>query len=179
MVSPLGGLDAPIATARLTLVPWARVDEEVLLGLLRDDGVRRFLLDGALVDRDWARAEIDASAARFAGGGLGLFLARLAGEGTAVGFAGFRPDHDPPVLELLYALLPAYWGQGLATEVGRAMLDLAFERVGHGVVHAAADEPNVDSLRVLRKLGFVEVRRSPGAFGPMLHFALARVDRRP
>ena len=174
-----GRLDAPIETERLALEAWAHADEAMLLAMMRDDGVRRFLLDGAWVEPVWVRAEIDASAARFGAGSLGLFVARLKAEGNVVGFAGFRPDHDPPVLELIYGLLPPFWRRGLATELGRAMLNLAFDRGGHAVVRAAVDEPNVDSLRVLRKLGLVEVGRSPGAFGPMLHFALAGADRLP
>lgn len=164
-----------LETERLRLRPFAPADEPALLALFRDDGVRRYLLDGMLVDAAWVRNEIAASAARFAAGRQGLFLAQLAGtDGGVVGFAGFRPDHEPPVLELMYGFLPAWWGRGLATEAARAVLAWGFGPGGLTAVEAAVDVPNADSLRVLRKLGFVEVRRSAGAFGDMLHLALAR-----
>jgi RimJ/RimL family protein N-acetyltransferase len=99
--------------------------------VFRDDHVRRYLLDGALVDRAWVRAEIDASARRFADGGLG-------------------------------------------GEMARAMVDLAFERAGLEAVRAAVDEPNRASMRVLERLGMTVERRSPGAFGQMVHYVLHR-----
>jgi len=95
-------------TERLRLQPFALADEDALYAMFRDDGVRRFLLDGVLVERDWVRAEIESSARRFAEGGLGIFLARKRNGDQPVGFAGFRPFREPPVLELLYGLYPAF-----------------------------------------------------------------------
>ena len=160
----------------MRLTPFARADEDVLLAMFRDAGVRRFLLDGVLVERDWVRAEIEASMRRFSEGSLGFFLARDRIDDEPVGFAGFRPFREPPVLELLYGLSPGYWGRGFATEMARAMLALAFDRHGLDAVDTAVDAPNVASLRVLRRLGLTEAGCSPGAFGTTLHFRLARAD---
>jgi len=168
---------SPIETDRLRLAPFARADEDVLLAMFRDADVRRFLLDGVLVERNWVREEIEASIRRFADGGLGIFLARDRTDARPVGFAGFRPFREPPVLELLYGLCPDFWGRGFAAEMSRAMLTLAFDRHGLDVVDTAVDAPNAASVRVLRRLGFAEVGRSPGAFGTTLHFRLARADR--
>jgi ribosomal-protein-alanine N-acetyltransferase len=165
-----------IRTDRLVLRPLAPADEDTLYAMFRDDGVRRFLLDGKLVDRDWVRGEIKDSMRRFAEGGFGIFLAREPIVDAPVGFTGFRPFREPPVLELLYALYPAFWGRGLATEMSRAMIALAFDRHGLDVIDTAVDAPNVASVRVLRRLGFSEVGQSPGAFGATLHFRLTRAD---
>ena len=166
-----------IRTDRLVLRPFAPEDEDTLFAIFRDDGVRRFLLDGHLVDRDWVRGEIDGSMRRFAEGGLGIFLAREPAVDEPIGFAGFRPFREPPVLELLYGLYPAFWGKGLATELSRAMIALAFDRHGLDVIDTAVDAPNVASVRVLERLGFSEIGQSPGAFGTTLHFRLTRNDR--
>ncbi len=166
-------------TERLRLQPFALADEDALYAMFRDDGVRRFLLDGVLVERDWVRAEIESSARRFVEGGLGIYLARERNGDHPVGFAGFRPFREPPVLELLYGLYPAFWGRGLATEMARAMLALAFDRHGLEVVDTAVDAPNVASVRVLQRLGFSVVGESPGAFGATLHFRLARPSGQP
>jgi len=97
--------------------------------------------------------------------------------GRISGVAGFRPDHDPPVLELVYAFLREYTGEGLATEVGRALVQHFFAGTAGDVLHAAADVPNIQSIRVLEKLGFREARRSPGKFGEMVHYELGRQPR--
>jgi len=166
-----------IRTDRLVLRAFAPADEDALFAIFRDDGVRHFLLDGNLVDRDWVRGEIQASMRRFAEGGLGIFMAREPTGDGPVGFAGFRPFREPPVLELLYGLYPVYWGKGLASEMSRVMIALAFDRHGLDVIDTAVDAPNVASVRVLRRLGFSEIGQSPGAFGRTLHFRLTRVDR--
>lgn len=163
-----------IQTERLSLRPFEPADEETLFAMFRDDGVRRYLLDGVVVERDWVRGEIETSVQRFAEGGLGIFVARQRNGDRSIGFTGFRPFREPPVLELLYGLYPAFWGQGLATEMGRAMLALAFERHRLEAVDTAVDAPNVASVRVLQRLGFSVVAESPGAFGTTLHFRLTR-----
>jgi RimJ/RimL family protein N-acetyltransferase len=167
-----------IETARLRLRPIVDADAAGLLAFFRDNHVRRYLLDGALVDGAWVQDVITTSRERFASGSLGLYVVTLTASGSGAvvgriaGVAGFRPDHDPPVLELVYAFLPEHTGQGLATEVGRALV-AHFSASGAGnVLHAAVDVPNSDSIRVLEKLGFREARRSPGAFGEMVHYEL-------
>ncbi len=163
-----------MSTTRLRLTPLTVADEDVFLALLHDEDVKRYLLDGQTVDRAWVRREIDLSVERFAHESLGLFLARMRADSQPVGFTGFRFDHQPPVLELVYALLPAFWKKGLATEMARAMVKLAFEQTNLEVVRAAVDEPNSASIAILERLGMIVEKRSTGAFGPMLHYALNR-----
>lgn len=165
---------APVETERLRLSPFAAMDEDVLCRFFQDEHVRRFMLDGVLVDRAWVAGEIDGSLGRFAAGDPGLFAARLRCSGELVGIAGFRPDHEPPVVELIYALSPVFCGRGLATEMAQAMIDLAFRCHGWRSIRAAVDEPNAASVRILERLGFAAVGESPGAFGRMIHFTLRK-----
>ena len=162
-----------IETEQLSLTPVSPRDEPMLLAIFRDAEVRRYLLDGTLVDADWVHAEVEASRARFSDGSLGIWLATARDGGAAVGFTGFRPAGKPPVLELLYGLLPAFWGRGFAIEMARAMVARAFA-AGHNVVRAAVDAPNIASIRVLENLGMTVERRSQRAFGEMRHYQLAR-----
>ena len=142
-----------LLTARLALRPFAPADVEALHRLFLDPGVRRWLLDDELVPIDWVRGEIEASDARFRAGSAGLWTVAERERPDVIGFAGFRPFHDPPELELLYGLHPAHWGRGLATEAARAVVDHAFQRLGFREVVASADTPNVASLRVMERLG--------------------------
>lgn len=165
-------------TRRLRFEPFAPRHARTLLGVFRDEHVRRHLLDGELVDVDWVRAEIRASQARFAEGSLGLWLARSRRGGAPVGFVGFRPFFEPPALQLLYGLLPEHCGRGLATEMAAAAVAHAFS-TGMDTVRATIDEPNVASIRLIRRLGF---RRSGSTGEPQhrqLHFRLRRSRYRP
>ena len=160
-----------LATPRLALAPFAAADAEALLALFRDPDVRRYLLDDELVEPAWVEGEIAASAERFAGGGLGLWLARR--DADAIGFVGFRPFFAPPVEQLLYGLLPACTGQGFAVEMADAVVAVAFA-AWRETVRASVDAPNAASVRVLERLGFVEVGRAPGPHGETRHFTVHR-----
>jgi ribosomal-protein-alanine N-acetyltransferase len=141
-----------IETERLRLVPFAAVDTDALHAVFVDADVRRFLLDDQIVPREWVEAEIAESDVRFAASGAGLWSIREPGTPVIVGFTGFRPFFDPPELQLLYGLRPTHWGHGFATEAARAALARGFE-LGMDPIVAAADRPNVASIRVMERLG--------------------------
>jgi RimJ/RimL family protein N-acetyltransferase len=68
-----------------------------------------------------------------------------------IGCTGLTPGEG--VAELGYWIARPYWGQGYATEAGRALLNLA-RTLGHRRIVASHFEDNPRSGRVLAKLGF-------------------------
>lgn len=78
------------------------------------------------------------------------------GEGQLefIGMCGFarRPTEIAP--ELGYWVGEPYWGQGLATEAARAVIDYAFSETAIDVLSGAARVVNPASRRVLEKCGF-------------------------
>jgi RimJ/RimL family protein N-acetyltransferase len=91
-------------------------------------------------------------------------LGRWAGLGCRSGeFLGwFALDVDSPDMacrpELGYRLRRAAWGQGLATEGSRALLEHAFLTVGVDAVFAQTMAVNARSRRVMEKLGLRHIR---------------------
>ena len=61
--------------------------------------------------------------------------------------------HRAGVAELGYSIARPLWGQGLATEAARAIIEHAFENLGLVRIQAFADLRNVGSWRVMEKLG--------------------------
>ena len=83
---------------------------------------------------------------------------------------------DPPELQLLYGLLPAVWGRGLATEAAAAACEFAFDRLGWPAIRAATDTPNIASRAVLGRLGFsLDRTTDDGAHGTSF-YVLRRTD---
>lgn len=79
----------------------------------------------------------------------------LRATGELVGCCGFRPRASlPGVLELGFLFRPQFWGQGLATEAGRAAVEHAFGVLGVSALFAGHHPDNMGSGRVLQKLGF-------------------------
>jgi RimJ/RimL family protein N-acetyltransferase len=55
-----------------------------------------------------------------------------------------------------------FWGQGIATETGKRVLQHAFEHGGLNTVSATVHPGNAGSIGVLRKLGFRKIRDAAG-----------------
>jgi RimJ/RimL family protein N-acetyltransferase len=70
-----------------------------------------------------------------------------------IGVIGFSYHEGQPP-ELGYWLGEPYWGQGLMTEAGRALIDAAHPTHQYDVIVARALADNEGSLNVLEKLGF-------------------------
>lgn len=141
-------------TDRLILTPVEEVDRPELHRLFTDPSVRRYLLDDRVVEPDWTADVIDTSTTMFRDSGYGLWAVRERDQPVIIGFCGYwRFEHLPHPLQLIYGLLPAWWGRGLATEAARAMLHYGFRTIGFTEIIAATDVPNQASMRVMERVG--------------------------
>jgi len=140
--------------------------------LVQDAYIRRYLLDGQVLPREWSEARIRDSQALFRRRGIGLWLA-YEPDDAVVGFCGFLEFpaiHPEP--ELVYALRERYAGRGYATEMARAAIGHARTEGGMSEIVTSVDEVNTASLRLLAKLGFEQCGSRPGAFGATLTLRL-------
>lgn len=142
-----------LETPRLKLVPFAPDHLSFLHDLWTEERVRRYLWDDRVIMRDEAAEVIAGSVDGFRRRGFGFWVLEERETGQSVGFAGLREFGEAGEVELLYGLLPAWWGQGLATEASTAVLRFAFDVGGLARVHAGTDPPNTASLRVMERLG--------------------------
>ena len=75
--------------------------------------------------------------------------------GRFIGWIGLQHwDHDNRSANLGYVFAEHAWGQGYATEAGRALLEWGFDVMDLNRVSAQTDTRNEASARVLTKLGF-------------------------
>jgi ribosomal-protein-alanine N-acetyltransferase len=142
----------PLETARLTLVPFTNADLDAVHALWTDADMRKYLCDDRIVSLDQSRQWLEESSAGFVARRFGLWGVHARATVALIGFCGCRdwPTGEP---ELMYGLLRPWWHQGLATEAAWAVLAHVFETLGHPVVMAATDPPNVASVRVMERLG--------------------------
>jgi RimJ/RimL family protein N-acetyltransferase len=85
---------------------------------------------------------------------LGLVAVERLSDGAFLGMCGLhhlrgRPDD----VEIGWRLAHAYWGNGYATEAGRAWLAYGFGTLGLDRIISVTDAPNVRSMAVMRRLG--------------------------
>jgi RimJ/RimL family protein N-acetyltransferase len=88
--------------------------------------------------------------------GFGLWVARRREDGRFVGRGGLRRVQvgGRDEVEVSYALVPAFWGQGLATELAVAAVRVGFEVLGLPELVCFTLLTNARSRRVMEKAGF-------------------------
>ncbi len=85
--------------------------------------------------------------------GYGQWLLEERATGELVGRAGLYFPEGWPGLEVGWTLARSRWGQGLATEAGRAAVDWAFSELGTDRVISLIAPDNHRSRRVAERLG--------------------------
>lgn len=149
----------PILTERLALRPYEPEDVAQIHAVLYGDPEAMRLLGGPL-DIHGARAAVERYIAHFQREGYSFAPVIERETGLIAGEAGLFPfGGEGPDVELGYALGPAFWGHGYATEIGRALLAEAFGPLGLERVVAVTREVNAGSRHVLAKLGFTPAGR--------------------
>lgn len=100
-------------------------------------------------------------------------------DGCVIGWIGIGRAQDPALgeLDFGYALRPAFWGQGYATEALVALLGYAFRHLGAARIFGECDAENVASARVMEKAGLRLVKPTAGdGDGESLCFAASAAE---
>ena len=148
-----------LETERLLLEPLDPSRLEEFVALTADPATMRHWRPGGPFSRDVAEQRFAASLARAEEQGFGKrwIVAKESAAGlgfTETKFFGRSCDEvSPDEIEIGWMLIPAVWGQGYATEAGRAVRDDAFERLRLESIVAVHHPENLASRRVMEKLG--------------------------
>jgi RimJ/RimL family protein N-acetyltransferase len=141
-------------TPRLTLRRFVLEDADFILELLNDPGWIRNIGDRGV--RTLAEA-----CAYLANGpmklyerlGFGLYLVALRDTGVRIGMCGLVKRDGLDDVDIGFAFLPAWRGNGYAIEASRAVLDHPLRDLGLGKVVAIVSPGNEASVRVLERIG--------------------------
>jgi len=140
-----------IETDRLRLRLFQPQDLDELASMFSDERVMRYVADGKPTGRDVAQKALTSVIDHWRRHGFGRWAAEDKETRQFVGFGGLRSLFGMP--EVVYHLAPAYWGKGLATELGQASLRYGFEEHRFEKIVAIAKPENAASIRVMEKLG--------------------------
>jgi RimJ/RimL family protein N-acetyltransferase len=140
-------------TARLSAEPVCRADVAFLAALWSDPRVAATL--GGPRGAEQVRRVLEEADRHWREHGYGRWVLRR--DGIAVGTVKLARCQllGRNEVELGYALVPAAWGQGYATEAGAGALGFARDVAGLGEVIAYALASNAPSIAVMERLGFL------------------------
>lgn len=172
----------PLAMPRLEARVWSLDDAAAAHELYGDPQVVRHIGNELMADVSATRALLERVLVKCAGypDGMGGWPLWLKGSDELVGVALLKPLPDgdgvpTDDIEIGWHLARSRWGQGYATEAGRALLAWGFEGLDLPVLHAVVEAPNQASCAVARRLGMDDRGTSDAWYGLELrHFALER-----
>jgi RimJ/RimL family protein N-acetyltransferase len=162
-----------IETERLTLRRLVEADRDTVARWNADPAFTRHL--AGVQTRAQSDETFDRWQRHWETHGFGLLGIEWKETGELIGRSGpqfHRMWPDDP--EIGWALDPAWWGRGLATEAGAACVAWAFGELGYERVVSITTEPNLASRNVMRKLGFTLHARVPSEWGELLVHRLTR-----
>ena len=142
----------PRLTERLRLEPITRAHASDLLTLHTDEGVAQWY--GARSADDVQRFATDAERA-WTTGGVHKWMAYDRATGELVGRGGLSRVYVDGAqrLEVGWAVRDRFWGQGFASEIGRAALAFAFDDLDAEEVVAYTEPHNARSRAVMERIG--------------------------
>lgn len=123
--------------------------------MLNEPSFLRYIGDKKVRTLEDARQYIqNGPVASYERNGFGLCVAELKHSPEPIGMCGLLKRDELPDPDIGFALLPAFWNQGLAFEAATAVLSDARERLHLERILAITSIDNESSITLLERLGF-------------------------
>lgn len=143
-----------LETERLILRRMSAGDAGFILGLLNEPSWLRFIGDRGVRTIEDARDYIlNGPVAMYARLGFGLYVTELKEDSSPMGICGLVKRDFLDDVDIGFAFLPKYWGQGYAYEAAVAVMAYGQEVLGLERIVAITTLDNDRSARLLEKLG--------------------------
>lgn len=152
-----------LQTARLTLRPHRPEDLAALHEMDTDAEARHVC--GGVADVTTTRNYLDYSITAWGQGYLWKFALDLTSGPPMVGWCWLKWCLPLESYEVGYQIARPFWGQGLATEAARRVVQWAFEKQRLTQVYFVIDPQNTASCRVAEKLGLSLLREQTRSKG--------------
>lgn len=148
-----------ILTERLLLRELTATDAPFILELLNDSDFHRYIGDRGVRTLEDAKHYIyQGPMVSYVCHGHGLYLVERKEDGAKIGICGLIKRPTLEQVDIGYAFLSAYRGQGYGIESARAALQDGRERLGIEQVVAIVTPGNERSIALLAKLGLNQSR---------------------
>jgi len=152
-------------------------DSAFILELVNDPSWMRYIGDkGVKTIQDAKRYIENGPVEMYQRLGFGLYAVELKNNGAPIGICGLIKRDTLPDVDLGFAFLPRFWGNGYAFESASAVMSYGREALGLSRIVAILSQDNHRSAKLLEKLGFrfdSTVSLQPGGDQLMLYAAAA------
>ncbi|MDT3404180.1 GNAT family N-acetyltransferase [Mucilaginibacter terrae] len=144
-----------LETERLVLRKFNITDAPFILELLNTSTWKQYIGDRGLTSiADAQTYLVKVPLMNYAVNGFGLYMVELRGSGEPIGMCGLLKREYLAHLDIGYALLPQYEGNGYAYEAAAATVEYSFNQLNQQTLAAITNIQNQRSIKLLNKLGF-------------------------
>ena len=138
---------------RLLIGHFQRSDLEQWFSIESDPEVRKYILDGSILNREQSLAYIDQNIDSYAKFSFGRYTLREKKSFRLIGMCGFLKTEMG--IDFGYRLSKDMWGCGLGFEAANAVLNYGVDSIGLKHCVAGVMPGNLASIKILDRLGFV------------------------
>jgi RimJ/RimL family protein N-acetyltransferase len=142
-----------LETERLRLRTFVEADFDDYARMCADPEMMRYIGQGTAVSRADAWRSLAMLLGHWQLRGYGMWAVEEKATGAFIGRLGLHYPEGWPAIEVGWLIDRARWGQGLATEGGRAAINFGFERLNLERISSVIHPENAASIRVAEKLG--------------------------
>ena len=146
-----------LRTERLLIRPIQPADLSAYAQIVANPAVTKYLYDGVTHSPNEAALYIADCINRYRSTGISRYAVTLRSTGVFIGFCGMK--ELPDYIDFGYRYDPNYWGVGIATEAGQAVVNHARDTLQLSQLISWVQHGNVASAKVLRKLGFLHMTK--------------------
>lgn len=165
----------PIITQRLSLRVPTFADKANLFLLDSNPNVMRYIGSRNVRNREESALYLQ-EAMKISDGNLGYWIAESRESTDFVGLFLLKKLEDTTEIEIGYRLMEQQWGKGYATEGAKMLLHHAFINLNLERIVAVTFPENVNSKKVLHKIGLSYERDSHHYGGEVVYYSLNKVD---
>lgn len=165
-------------TERLELAPIAKEENEETWLIFTEPFVRKYLWDDTIISLETVGDILRENRHCFEERNWGLWWILEREKGIKLGFAGlwiFFAEDQP---QLIYGLLPQYWGKGFASEAAHQLCTYAAQDLGFLYLTASCDLANTASQRVALQIGMEKYKEEVIDGKPTCFFKIAFGEKR-
>ncbi|MDY6896496.1 MAG: GNAT family N-acetyltransferase [Cyanobacteriota bacterium] len=142
-----------IRTQRLILREFRESDLDAYAQMCADEEVMRYIGSGKVLSRAESWRSMASIIGHWYFRGYGLWAVEEHKSGEMIGRIGCWKPEGWIGLEIGWSLRRAFWGNGFATEAGKASTDFAFTKLQQSHVISLISPDNKASIKVAIKLG--------------------------
>ena len=138
---------------RLLIGHFKRADLQEWFLIERDPSVRKYILDGSVLNEEQSLAYIEQNIASYAKFNFGRYALRDKKSSRLIGMCGFL--NTDMGIDFGYRLSKDMWGCGLGFEAASAVLAYGIKVIGLNHIVAGVMPENLASIKILERLGFI------------------------